>query len=742
MPSTNCLFAAFVPTTVASGTVASVDASAALAMDGVVDFIDSSAMTPDGNLTPDIMTREGIDAGRKVFTGEKVDYHGQPVGVILADSRQAAELAIASVKVTYSGVKKPVVNIDDAIKAGGEYVTPGTGRNGPLVKGNVTTAFAAAAFTGEGVVNIAGQYHFHMETQTAVAVPTQADGIVMTCSTQAPSSVQSAVATAIDVPQNKIVVETVRVGGAFGGKSSNNIPLCVAVAVGAHKHRRECRMQMSLEENMRSTGKRCPFKLTYKVGCSADGHITAVQGTVYSENWQTPTDFAEDYDVANWSVSGVACNTMTPKNTFMRAPTRLACKTFIETIVDHVATLTGKTSEEVRKINIAKIPPKATEMSPLALQPSLLGAPVASNVPELPAQMYAAIKTSAGFDKLAADTLEFNRQNLWRKRGLAAMPTEYSCGWGGNCHHGSKVDVYPDGTILCFVTGIELGQGLYTKCAQIAALTLGLEDTSLIEVMRTDTAMTPEGGGTYGSMGSGSNAYGMELACKELKAKLQTVSRTVSLATGEQDPMAEGEKTQAMTNAQWLALVSKALQAGVDLSVKSWDHDLAVSGNGYGASVAQVELDVLTGEVQVLSADLLYDCGQSLSPEIDIGQVEGSFIIGVGHFLTEGLEYDTTTGALSTFDTWEYKPPQSLDIPIKWATTLLKDVKNPTGFHGSKAVGEPPLLMATSVFMAIKEAVRASRADAHQTGWVQLDAPATPEQLRQLLPTVKELLHL
>lgn len=140
-----------------------------------------------------------------------------------------------------------------------------------------------------------------------------------------------------------------------------------------------------------------------------------------------------------------------------------------------------------------------------------------------------------------------------------------SCGWGGACHHGSKVDVYPDGTILCFVTGIELGQGLYTKCAQIAALTLGLEDTSLIEIMRTDTAMTPEGGGTYGSMGSGSNAYGMELACKALKAKLETVDRTVSLATGASEVM-----TGTMTNAQWVALVNKALQAGVDLSVKSW----------------------------------------------------------------------------------------------------------------------------------------------------------------------------
>lgn len=173
--------------------------------------------------------------------------------------------------------------------------------------------------------------------------------------------------------------------------------------------------------------------------------------------------------------------------------------------------------------------------------------------------------------------------------------------------------------------------------------------------------MTPEGGGTYGSMGSGSNAYGMELACKALKAKLQTIDRAIALATG-----APEVTTGTMTNAQWLTLVSKALQAGVDLSVKSWgvqhlhasrllfihnctcsfecgtyssetcaDHDLAVSGNGYGAAVAQIELDVLTGEIEILSADLLYDCGDSLSPEIDLGQVEGSFIIGVGHFLTE-----------------------------------------------------------------------------------------------------------
>eukprot|EP01043_Picozoa_sp_COSAG02_P009806 COSAG02_NODE_337_length_24268_cov_7.498738_8_plen_716_part_00 len=162
MPATNALFAAFVPATVASGTVASIDPSAALAKESVVDFLDASAMSPDANITPDIVGREGLDAGRKVFTGETVDYHGQPVGILLADSRQAAEAAISAVKVQYTNVKKPVVSIDDAIAAGGEYVTPGTGRNGPKVKGDVQAAFAAAAFTGEGEINIKGQYHFHV----------------------------------------------------------------------------------------------------------------------------------------------------------------------------------------------------------------------------------------------------------------------------------------------------------------------------------------------------------------------------------------------------------------------------------------------------------------------------------------------------------------------------------------------------------------------------------------------------
>ena len=347
--------------------------------------------------------------------------------------------------------------------------------------------------------------------------------------------------------------------------------------------------------------------------------------------------------------------------------------------------------------------------------------------------------------QLRKDCAAFNAANLFRKRGVASVPSEYGCGWGGNCGHGATVDVYPDGSILIYVTGVEVGQGLFTKCAQVAAMTLGLPDTSLIEVQSVDTSVNPNGGGTGGSMTSGANAWGIQMACTELKKRLAPIV-AVLRKSGE-----------AVT---WQQQIAAAMTASVDLGVKSWDSGLSVSGNGYAASVAVVEIDVLTGEHQILQADLLYDCGKSLSPEIDLGQAEGAFMIGVGHFMNEQLEYDEETGALLTFDTWEYKPPQAMDIPIKWSTSFLANgkpsrkfallwprligvcwpVNNPSGFHGSKAIGEPPILMSAAVFFALKQAIYASRQDAKMEGWVQLNAPATPAQVQSLLPTLPQLL--
>ena len=590
-----------------------------------------------------------------------------------------------------------------------------------------------------------------METQTTVAVPIESDGLRMHVATQIASDIQSSVAAALNVQQNKVIVETKRCGGAFGGKLDNSLPGAIAVAVAAHKHKRECRMQLSIKDNMMTAGKRCPFKLEYKVSCDAEGKILAVSGTAYADNSGAPTDFAQAYSIPNWDVKGVTCNTNTPRNTAMRAPTHLGEILFIETVVDHVATLVGKPAEAVRALNLGPGPygkPGAEVGSPLPMIGDAglpMQAAPAPAVPEELPKMFQAVMSQSDIAQLRKDCATFNAANLFRKRGVASVPSEYGCGWGGNCGHGATVDVYPDGSILIFVTGVEVGQGLFTKCAQVAAMTLGLPDTSLIEVQSVDTSVNPNGGGTGGSMTSGANAWGIQMACTELKKRLAPIV-AVLRKSGE-----------AVT---WQQQIAAAMTASVDLGVKSWDSGLSVSGNGYAASVAVVEIDVLTGEHQILQADLLYDCGKSLSPEIDLGQAEGAFMIGVGHFMNEQLEYDEETGALLTFDTWEYKPPQAMDIPIKWSTSFLANgkpsrkfallwprlicvcwpVNNPSGFHGSKAIGEPPILMSAAVFFALKQAIYASRQDAKMEGWVQLNAPATPAQVQSLLPTLPQLL--
>ena len=385
-------------------------------------------------------------------------------------------------------------------------------------------------------------------------------------------------------------------------------------------------------------------------------------------------------------------------------------------IMDHVAMQCNIPAEQVRTLNLAKPSPGGGF----------------SNLPSLFSQLL----TNSNITNRRAAVATFNSQNTWRKRGIAAIPTEYTSGWGGTPQHGALVDVYPDGTILIYVSGIELGQGLYTKVAQVAAITLGLtgDATDLIEVQCTSTAAIPNGGGTGGSTTSGKNCAGVQLACAEIRTRFDTIRRVQAQVKGEEP----GEWPEAFSKDAWSDLVHAASHAKVDMCVKSWVTGMSASGNGYCAAIAEVEIDVLTGELQILQADVLYDAGKSLSPLIDIGQIEGAFMIGVGHLTTESLDYDRTTGELITFDTWEYKPPQSLDIPVVWNTTLLPYAPNPTGFLGSKVVGEPPLICANAVFYAIKDAVRAARmgTGGAGAGWFPLPIPATPVEVQKLCPTV------
>ena len=265
-----------------------------------------------------------------------MEYWGQPLGMVLANTREHADRAAKlGVVATYEAAQTPVVTIGSAIAAGR------LGAPGKHTTGDVPAAMAAAPHNFEGLIDISGQYHFYMETQTSVAIPMEDDGVFVYCSTQSPSSVQHSVAEACQLPLNKVIVDMKRGGGGYGGKITNATPIAVSAAFAAHRHRRPVRLVTSIKDCMTSTGKRSPWRFEYRVACNADGKITALSGTCYTAQWRATKDFARCYDIANWDVTGINCEIDAPNNTWMRSPTELGECTFMNEVMDHVATELG-----------------------------------------------------------------------------------------------------------------------------------------------------------------------------------------------------------------------------------------------------------------------------------------------------------------------------------------------------------------------------------------------------------------
>ena len=445
--------------------------------------------------------------------------------MVVAETRELAERAALLVHTTYTAAVAPVVTIDQAMATPARMQHPSS-----HTSGDAAGAFAAAAHTFEGTIDIAAQYHMYMETQTSVATPLEDDGLHIHCSTQSPAGVQSAVARACSLPMNKVIIEMKRGGGGYGGKITGAVPVAVACGFAAHKHRKPVRFITSIKDCLTSTGKRSPWKFVYRVGCDAAGRVSAVSGTVYTAQWRATTSFARCYDVPNWDVTGINCSTDAPGNTYMRSPTELGECTFMNEIMDHVAMELNLPAEGVRAANLS--PPT----------------PASQGVSNLPS-LYQQLMSNAGISERRADVERFNTANKWRKRGIACVPTEYSSGWGGTPSHGSLLEVYPDGTILIYVTGCEIGQGLYTKVAQVVAMTLGLDDTSLIEVQSTSTNTVPNGGGTGGSVWSETPIRDISCFCHPLTGVFhvcvsdhlrEELRRRADGGAGDQDPLRRG----------------------------------------------------------------------------------------------------------------------------------------------------------------------------------------------------------
>ncbi|KAL0109815.1 hypothetical protein PUN28_013466 [Cardiocondyla obscurior] len=687
------VFCAFVLTTVSNGKIESIDASKALAMKGVVAFFTAKDV-PGKNLCISAASQLLMLMFDELLFAEKdVLCAGQPIGVIAAETHNLANEAAKLVEVKYVDVlkKKPVITIEDALLTKDETrllqtVNVPAQRKGKNVKQTI-----------KGVFRCGSQYHYTMETQTCVCVPAE-DGMDVYPTSQWLDLTQVAIANCLGVKNNSINVHVRRIGGGYGAKISRNAMISCTCALVCHNLNRPARFIVTLEDNMRSQGKRISSRQEYEVEIDDEGVIQHLDTKYWCNSGCNFNDghafgvvhhYGSCYTNDNWSFNGFEVRTDLPSNTYCRAPGSTEGIAMIEHIMEHIAKVTKRDSLKVRLANMNDVDKAAIET------------------------MIQELSKSADYDLRKRDVDTFNNENRWKKKGIAMIPMKYPFQNFGQFN--AMVSVCArDGTVCVTHGGIECGQGVNTKVAQVVAYTLGI-DLSLISVKPSNNVITPNNMVTGGSMTSESCAYAASQACKEILNRLEPIKKDLK------DP-------------SWQELVFAAYQKDVDLVARhmyaSMKDDTIKPYAIYGVTIAEVEIDLLTGQHIVRRVDLMEDTGVSLSPEIDIGQVEGAFVMGIGYWTSEELIYDPKTGMLTNDRTWNYKPPGAKDIPEDFRVSFRRNAPNPVGVLRSKATGEPPLCMSCVIPIAIRNALNSARAEVgNKDVWYQLDGPFTNERI-------------
>ena len=457
----------------------------------------------------------------------------------------------------------------------------------------------------------------------------------------------------------------------------------------------------------------------YEVGFSADGTITALKYNFYIDAGINSDDtsgsvfmgmyWADNaYCLRNYQADATICYTNTPARTSMRAPGVVQTSFCTELVVERVAAELGLPVLQVQQRNF--IADGDMAICGQVIQDCTLPT------------VWGTLLQRSQYEARLNRAMQYNTRSLWRKRGISICPVKYGMGWAGY-NAGAQVGInQADGTVVVSHSGTEIGQGINTKAAQAVAMALGI-DISLVRVGSSDTDRVVNGGCTGGSGTSEVIVQAALNACQKLNDRLA--------------PYRNNGKFNKTPTDTWVALL-KSLPYDVSLNAEGW-YSPNANPNGqffqyfvYAACVTELELDVLSGEVHVLASEIVYDCGQSLNPAVDIGQIEGALVMGLGYFLTERVQYDTETAQLLTNGTWEYKPPLAQDIPGVLNVTLLKNKFNESGVLGSKAVGEPPYVIANSVYFALKMALTSARVDAGAgAGFFDLEVPATIDVRQQ-----------
>ncbi|XP_077958818.1 aldehyde oxidase 6 isoform X1 [Gasterosteus aculeatus] len=726
------LFLALVTSSRAHAKITGLDASEALRLPGVVDVITAKDI-------PGQKARKLCGYEEELLAETEVSCIGQMLCAVVADSRSHAKRGAAAVKVAYEDLPDPVFTAEvgsprslrsrrhdslflllrfcvpqEAVEKSSFFEPRRT-----IERGNVTEAFESVDQVHEGELRIGGQEHFYMETQSMLVVPvgeeTEFNAYV---STQFPTLMQEAIAETLSIPSNRVTCHVRRIGGAFGGKVVKTAALACITGVAAWKTNRAVRCVLERGEDMLITGARHPVLGKYKVGFMNDGRIVAADFHYYANAGNMADEsvlvvekfllhFDNAYNIPNLRGHAAACRTNLPSNTAFRGFGVPQSLLVVENMVEDVAALLRRPAHQIREINMYK-GPSVTQYK-LEFSPENLRR----------CWEECKLKADHGARRRAAD--QFNRENRWRKRGMSIVPIKYGIAFSDGFLNqaAALVHIYKDGSVLVSHGGTEMGQGLHTKMQQVASRELHVP-ASKVYISETSTNTVPNASPSAASCGTDANGMAVQNACQILYQRLEPIRL--------RNPKGSWESWVQIAFYEKMSLSATGFYKGPDLYM-DWDKK---EGRPYayftfGVCCCEVELDCLTGDYRTLRTDIVVDIGRSVNPSMDIGQIEGAFMQGLGLYTLEELKF-SPSGLLYTRGPSQYKIPAVCDVPLRFNVYLLPDSSNPHAIYSSKGIGEPAVFLGSAVFFAIKDAAAAARSESGLVGPFSLNSPATAER--------------
>ena len=726
------LHCALILSPAARGRLIDVGLDAVRSAEGVVNVLTAADIPGRNDIAPALNDEP-------LLAEDEVIYFGQPLALVIATTRDQARRAARLARPVVEK-ETPSITIEDAI-ARNETVLP----DYAFGRGEADHALAGSPRRLQGQFYSGGQEHFYLEGQIALAIPGEDGEMLIHSSTQHPTEVQHCIARVLDIPHAFVTCETRRMGGAFGGKESQAVQWAALAALAAYATGQACKLRLDRDDDMQITGKRHDIRTDWQVGFDAAGHIHALSMMFYarcgcsadlSQGVVDRTMFHADnaYYLPHVQIASRRLKTNTVSNTAFRGFGGPQGMLAIERVIDAIAWSLNKDPLDIRKANLYRA---GHDETPYGMR---------VDDHDLIHDIIATLERTSDYRARRADISAFNASSPVLKKGLALTPVKFGISFTLKSLNqaGALVNIYADGSVRLNHGGTEMGQGLYQKIAQMVAEEFGIR-LDRVRITPTTTAKVPNTSPTAASSGTDLNGMAALRACREIKARLTTHAASLWQCDEKAIRFINDQVQADGHTLSFGELAASAIAARVPLSATgfyatpdlTWDRQ---KGQGrpffyfaYGAACSEVLIDQLTGENRVTRIDILHDVGRSINPALDIGQIEGGFVQGMGWLTTEELVFDHD-GRLRTHAPSTYKIPVSSDVPDDFRVALYPHENRQETVYRSKAVGEPPLMLAISVFSALCDALH-SLAPGHM---VPLNAPATPEAIlraaRQLSP--------